>query len=103
MFRRNTTMKSPDIAGKPNDRLSQRERLAYKVLHALGLAWAALGFLWFFVLAWSESTYALAIVFCIDPAVSAQARLLKHKPQQGFAYRGLGEAAGGYKSQSSHR
>jgi len=22
---------------------------------------------------------------CIDPAVSAQARLLKHKPQQGFA------------------
>ena len=30
------------------------------------------------------------VVACIDPAVSAQARLLKHKPQQGFAYPGPG-------------
>ena len=40
---------------------------------------------------------------CIDPAVSAQARLLKHKPQQAFAYPGPGGAAGGYKSQSSRQ
>jgi hypothetical protein len=29
--------------------------------------------------------------FCIDPAVSAQVRLLKHKPQRGFSCPALGE------------
>ena len=42
-------------------------------------------------------------MLCIYPAVSAQAKLLKHKPQQGFAYPGPGGAAGGCKSQSSHQ
>ena len=40
---------------------------------------------------------------CIDPAFSAQAKLLKHKPQQAFASPGPGGAAGGCKSQSSHQ
>jgi len=41
--------------------------------------------------------------YCIDPAVSAQARLLKHKPRQGFAYQEPGGAVDCYKSQSSHQ
>jgi hypothetical protein len=44
-----------------------------------------------------------AWVHCIDPAVSAQARLLKHKPRQGFAYQEPGGAVDFYKSQSSHQ
>ena len=54
-----------DTATKPKDRLSKRERTAYKVLHALGLAWAILGFLWFLILNWSVPTYAHAIVFMV--------------------------------------
>lgn len=40
---------------------------------------------------------------CIDPAVSAQIRLLKHKPQRGFSWPAPGEGAGGCKSRSSLR
>ena len=35
---------------------------------------------------------------CIDPAVSAQVRLLKHKPQRGSSCPAPDEGAGGYKS-----
>ena len=47
--------------------------------------------------------YEMPMNQCIDPAVSAQVRQLKHKHQRGFAYPGLGEATGGCKSQSSHQ
>jgi transposase len=47
--------------------------------------------------------YLKDVLTCIDPAVSAQVRLLKHKPQQGCAYPGPGGAAGGYRNQSSHQ
>lgn len=40
---------------------------------------------------------------CIDPAVSAQVRLLKHKPQPGSSWRAPGEGAGGCRSRSSLR
>lgn len=38
------------------------------------------------------------VLLCVDQANSAQARLLKHKPQQAFAYPGPGEASGCYKT-----
>ena len=44
-----------------------------------------------------------AVSLCIEPAVSAQVRLLKHKPQRGFSCRAPGEGAGGCKSRSSRR
>ncbi len=40
---------------------------------------------------------------CIDPAETAQVRLLKHKPQQEFSCPAPDVAAGGCKSQSSHQ
>ena len=40
---------------------------------------------------------------CIDPAVSAQVRLLKHKPQRGSSCPAPDEGAGGYKSRSNLR
>ena len=40
---------------------------------------------------------------CIDPAVSAQFKLLKHMPRQGFSFSALGEGAGGYRSRSNPR
>ncbi len=40
---------------------------------------------------------------CIDPAETAQVKLLMHKPQQVFSCPAPGVAAGGYKSQSSHQ
>jgi hypothetical protein len=40
---------------------------------------------------------------CIDPAVSAQVRLLKHKPQQGSSCRGPGEGVPRCKSGSNPR
>ena len=40
---------------------------------------------------------------CIDPAVSAQVKLLKHMPRQGFSFSALGEGAGGYRSRSNPR
>ena len=41
--------------------------------------------------------------FCIYPAVSAQVRLLKHKPQRGSSCPAPDEGAGGYKSRSNLR
>jgi len=40
-------------------------------------------------------------VACIDPAVSAQVKLLKHKPRQGFSCSAPGEGACGYKNRSN--
>jgi hypothetical protein len=40
---------------------------------------------------------------CIDPAETAQVRLLKHKLRQGFSFPTLGEGAGDCKNQSSHQ
>lgn len=42
-------------------------------------------------------------VECIDPAVSAQVRLLKHKPQRESSCPAPDEGAGGYKSRSNLR
>ena len=43
------------------------------------------------------------ILKCIDPAVSAQVRLLKHKPQRGSSCPAPDEGAGGYKNRSNVR
>ena len=40
---------------------------------------------------------------CIDPALSAQIRLLKHKPQRGSSYPAPDVGAGGCKSGSSRQ
>ena len=40
----------------------------------------------------------VALAWCIDPAVSAQVRLLKHKPQRGSSCPAPGVGAGGCKS-----
>ena len=40
---------------------------------------------------------------CIDPAETAQVRLLMRKPQQVFSSPAPGVGAGGCKSQSSHQ
>lgn len=47
-----------------------------------------------------DMRYAYA---CIDPAASAQVRLLKHKPQRGSSCPAPDEGAGGYKSRSNLR
>jgi hypothetical protein len=49
------------------------------------------------------ATHDMDLLRCIDPVESAQARLLKHKLHQGFAYQGPSGAAGGCKSQSSQQ
>ena len=41
------------------------------------------------------------VLSCIDPAESAQIKLLKHKPQQGSSCSAPGEGAGGYRSRSN--
>ena len=41
--------------------------------------------------------------FCIDPAETAQVRLLMRRPQQVFSCPAPGVGAGGCKSQSSHQ
>ena len=38
---------------------------------------------------------------CIDPAVSAQVKLLKHTPRQGCSFSALDEGAGSYRSRSN--
>lgn len=45
------------------DRLTRRERIVYKTLHALGLAAAALGLMVFVVLDWQEPTHAVTVLF----------------------------------------
>jgi putative transposase len=40
---------------------------------------------------------------CIDPALSAQIKLLKHKPRQGSSCSAPDEGAGGYRSRSNPR
>ena len=42
-------------------------------------------------------------ILCIDPALSAQIRLLKHKPQRGSSYPAPDVGAGGCKSGSSRQ
>ena len=41
--------------------------------------------------------------FCINPAETAQVRLLMRKSQQVFSYPASGVGVGGCKSQSSHQ
>ena len=40
---------------------------------------------------------------CIDPAETAQVKLLKHTLRQGFAFSAPDVGAGGYRSRSNHR
>jgi hypothetical protein len=46
-----------------SDRLTHRERMLYKYLHGLGLAWAASWMIWFFVISRSAPSYTEAVVF----------------------------------------
>ena len=50
-----------------------------------------------------DLTHVVVLLLCIDPAVSAQVKLLKHKPQRGSSCSAPGEGAGGCRSRSSLR
>jgi hypothetical protein len=54
---------SAEVLVMANDRLSRRERTLYKVLHGVGLAWAATGFYWYIIGKHSAPGYMEAIVF----------------------------------------
>lgn len=46
-----------------NDRLSRRERAVYKLLHGIGLAWAAVGLYWYFIAEHASPGHLEAILF----------------------------------------
>ena len=48
-----------------------------------------------------HATRNRCMFLCIDPAVSAQVKLLKHMPRQGSSFSAPDEGAGGYRSRSN--
>lgn len=48
-----------------NDRLTRRERIFYRVLHGLGLAWAGCGLLWYVIFDISTPNYWTVALFAL--------------------------------------